>query len=110
MKKNFELMFDCDGGLTMSLLHGENLVFVQAYDDMEQAARDLQEFLTLEYAVELWDGNMLDDDEFDPDYLKFDAVVERNGGAFWAMEIQHIKESVQIYTWQNVRDFLMAWE
>ena len=110
MKKNFELMFDNDGGLTMSLLHGENLIYVHFYDDMEQAVDDLNNFLTPEYSLELWDGNMLEDDEFDPDYLKFDAVAERSGSAFWAMEIQHIKKSVQIYSWKNVQDFIKAWE
>ncbi len=103
-------MFDSDGGLTMSLLHGENRIYVHFYDDMEQAAGDLREFLNPEYSVELWDGNMLDDDEFDPDDLNFDGVAERSGAAFWATEIPQIKKSVQIYSWKNVQDFMEVWE
>lgn len=110
MEKNFELMFDSDGSLTMSLLHGENRVFVQFYDDMEQAAGDLKDFLTLEYSVELWDGNMLKEDDFDPGYLEFNAMVERNGGAFWTTTIEEIKESAQIFSWKNLQDFIKAWE
>ncbi len=110
MNKNFEIVFDSAGGLIMGLLHGENRVYVHAYDDMEQAARDLNDFFTLDYSVALWDGNLLDDEEFDPDCLEFNAAGERSGELFWAMEIQHIRESIQIHSWQNVQEFMKVWE
>lgn len=107
---NFQLMFDCDGGLTMCLFHGENLVYVNYYDDMEQAAAELREFFTLDYSIQLWDGNMLDDEDFDPYYLEFNAEAERNGSTFWAMSIEDIKKSTYVLTWNNLQDFIKAWE
>lgn len=110
MKRNFELMFASDGGLTMSLLFGEDLVYVNFYDDMELAAIDLKEFFELEYSIQLWNGNMLNDEDFDPVCLEFNATAERSGSAFWAMSIEDIKKSLQIYSWTNLQDFIKAWE
>lgn len=110
MEKNFELMFYSSGGLIMSLLYGESRVYIHAYDDMEQAAGDLNDFFSLEYSVALWDGNLLEDDEFDPDYVEFNPAAERSGELFWVMEIEHLRKSVQIHSWKNVQDFLRAWE
>ncbi|MGE5458915.1 MAG: hypothetical protein ACM3NJ_00535 [Methanobacterium sp.] len=109
MFKNFELMFECDGGVTISLLHGATLVYVNYYEDMERAAIDLRAFFGLEYAIDLWDDNMMNDDDFDPYFLQFNVDQERNGLAFWAMSIDDIKKSVQFLTWQNLQDFINHW-
>lgn len=109
MRKNFELMFDCDGGVTMSLFHGQTLVFVNFYDEMEQAVVDLREFFELEYSIALWEGNMMDEEDFDPYFLQFNAHQERNGLAFWATSIDEIKKSVQFHSWQNLQEFIKVW-
>lgn len=110
MKKNFELMFECDGGVAMSLLFGDRLVFVSFYDDIELAANDLREFFSLEYSIDHWEGNMLDDEDFDPDDFAFNAAAERNGLAYWATDIDEIRKSVQYYTWENLQKFVSAWD
>lgn len=109
MRKNFELMFECDGGVTMSLLFGDTLVYVNFYDDMEQAAADLREFFSIEYSIHHWEENMMDDEDFDPADLAFNAAAERNGVAFYATDIDEIRKSVQINTWKNLQDFVDAW-
>lgn len=110
MFKSFVLKFECTGSLTMGLLHGEDYVYAHAYDDMEQAATDLNDFFSLEYSVEHWEGNLMDEDDFNPDDMEVCIEAERNGDAFWAMEIQQIIDSVQKHSWKNVQDFLQAWE
>lgn len=109
MRKNFELMFECDGGVAMSLLFGERLVYVNYYDDMEIAAADLREFFSIEYSIQHWEDNMLDDEDFDPADYAFNAAVERSGLAYWATDIDEIRKSVQFATWKNLQVFLNAW-
>lgn len=109
MRKNFELMFECDGGVTMSLLFGDQLVFVNFYDDMEIAAADLREFFSLDYSINHWEGNMMDDEDFDPADFTFNAAAERSGLAYWATDIDEIRKSVHFHTWKNLQDFIAAW-
>jgi len=110
MYKTFELMFENGGALTMSLFYGQERAYVHSYDDMEQAAADLNDFLSLEYSVRLWEGNMLEDEAFDPESVELDIWAERSGLAYWATEIDEIKKSVQFNSWPNIRLFIEAWE
>lgn len=110
MNKNFELMFTSTGSLFLSLFYGSERAYVHAYDDMQQAAGDLNEFFSLEFSVALWEGNLLNDDEFDPFDIELNPELERNGEFFWAMDIEQVRKSIQIHSWTNVQDFMAAWE